>query len=125
MASKRYDYKLAEALGTGTALYLEREKIFLQDLNVWCETPQFTLPGEMYPFGHPFDPFLHRAPTTQLAIFMAQAALNKLNRDLPDIPIDSIYCGVLEDQPGGFLLAIAMGSIPDYFKHDFPTNKFT
>ena len=123
MVSQRYDYKLAEALGTGTALYLEKEKIFFQDLNVWCETPQYTLPGKMYPFGHPFEPFLHRIPTPQLAIFMAQAALNKLSQDLPQISIESIYCGVIEDQPGGFLLAVNMGSISEYFQREFPTKR--
>ncbi len=124
MGKKRYDYRLAEAFGTGTALYVDKEKIFFQDLNVWSETPQYTLPGEMYSFGHPFNPFLHRAPTRQLAIFMAQAALSKLNFDLPNIPIEGIYCGLLEDQSGGFLLAIKMGSIQDYFEREFPTKKW-
>lgn len=117
--NERYDRLLVTSLGKGTTLHTNRKLVLFQDLQEWCDTPQFSLPGKRFSFGHPFEIFTHRSPTSEMAIFIVQIGLVKLAQDLPGIPIEAIY-GLA--QSNGYGIYIKLDSIDEYFETNLKTN---
>ena len=123
MTQERYDYQLKTAFGTGTALYTNIDTINEQDLAVWLETSEYSLPGRMFTFGHPLEPFLHRVATKQMAIFITQRILQKLSQDLPQLELSGIVCSIINDIPGGYLVAVELKQTQAIHQHFFPTKQ--